>query len=729
MESMSLDTSLIASRILRKTFFSFLSNKYDAIPCFVAIINVIVTYFSVIYCFDFHHTVVYGVLFLNMLVFLVFFYIIIKDIYILRRDSKITNYGSRFRYRLVLLFTIAAVLPALLLGLFSSIAFKNAAEGWFDTKVEKAVNNAENVADAYLNEHNRNIRADIFATEADLQKTFVIEKTFDALWEQIKMQLLLRDLSSITLFNQSGYQAVHAHSQYQPFDINKNVTLSPADITKIYTQEPLITVDKVTYQITAFKILKLNDMNYILNITRPINSKAVQYNDETKQAVNDYNIIKKERHKSELGFGLIYVSFGILIIIFMVKAGQYFALQMTIPLDMLTLTALKIEAGDNTARCPVPLKIRDEIDRLAIAFNQMMDKLSTEKKLTDAVLKGVSTAVVCLDSSYNISLINQRALDIFKISRDHLVTLTDLSPDFDDFTDLLTELKTPKTLQKYNKLYRLTNGDKVNLHIRYRVYDMPIDTIRYIITIDDISELMRAQSAAAWQDIAQRIAHEIKNPLTPIALATEHIERKWGKEIQTNKEAFSETLAIIQKQVSHIKDTANSLAQFAKMPTPIFSRIDMYQIINDTIRLENLRTEGITFSLEQHDSIYISGDERLLSQALINIFKNASEAIHHHAIKNGKIDIFFQMHVSEIIITISDNGHGLPSNINPNDLFNPYVSTKDTGTGIGLAITNKIISDHHGTIYLQNNTDPETQIIKGCDVIIYLPLEILSKTL
>ncbi len=723
---MSLDSSFVGACNLRKTFLSFLANKYDAIPCFIAIINVIVTYFSVIYCFDYHHTVVYGVLFLNFLIFLAFFYIIIRDIYILRRDSKVTHYGSRFRYRLVLLFTIAAVLPVLLLGLFSSIAFKNAAEGWFDTKVETAVNNAQNVADAYLNEHNRNIRADIFATEADLQKTFAIEKTFDALWGQIKMQLLLRDLSSITLFNQSGYQAVHAHSQYQPFDINKNVTLSPSEIIKIYTQEPLITVDKLTHQLSAFKVLKLNDMDYILNITRPINSKAVQYNDETKQAVNDYNIIKKERHKSELGFGLIYVSFGLLIIIFMVKAGQYFALQMTIPLDMLTLTALKIEAGDNTARCPIPLKVRDEIDRLAIAFNQMMDKLSTEKKLTDAVLKGVSTGVVCLDSSCHISLINQRALDIFKISRDAIVRLTDLSPDFDDFTDVLTDLKTPKTSQKYNKLYRLINGDKVNLHIRYRVYDMPIDTIRYIITIDDISELMRAQSAAAWQDIAQRIAHEIKNPLTPIGLATEHIERKWGKEIQTNKEAFSETLAIIQKQVSHIKDTANSLAQFAKMPTPIFSKIDMYQIINDTIRLEALRTDDITFSLELHDSIYISGDERLLSQALINIFKNASEAIHYHGIKNGEIDIFFQTQLAEIIITIRDNGHGLPDNINPNDLFSPYVSTKDTGTGIGLAITNKIISDHHGTIYLQNYTAPETQIIQGCDVIIYLPLEIIS---
>lgn len=723
------DDSFIYTRNLHKTFLSFLYNQYYAMPCFIAILNVIITYFSVIYLFDVHENIVYGIFALNAVIFLVFFYIIIKDIYTLRRDSKVTHYGSRFRYRLVLLFTIAATLPVLLLGLFSSIAFKNAAEGWFDTKVETAVNNAQNVADAYLNEHNRNIRADIFATEADLQKTFIMEKTLDALWGQIRMQLLLRDLSSITIFNQSGHQVIHIRSNYQPFNTSENLRLSPSEIIQIYKQEPLIKIDKTTYRLTAFKILKLNDVDYILNITRPVNAEAVKYNDETKQAVNDYNIIKKERHKSELGFALIYISFGILIIIFMVKAGQYFALQMTIPLEMLTQTARKIEAGDDTARCPIPIKVRDEIDRLAIAFNQMIDKLSTEKKLTDAVLKGVSTGVVCLDNAQNISLINQRALDIFKIPSDTIKVLTDLSSDFAGFSQVLTDLHTLKTSQKYNKLYMLNNGDKVHLHIRYRVYDMPIDTIRYIITIDDISELMRAQSAAAWQDIAQRIAHEIKNPLTPIALATEHIERKWGKEISTNKESFSETLAIIQKQVSHIKDTADSLAHFAKMPTPIFTRIDIYHIIYETIRLESLRTSNIVFTLDSHDSIYISGDERLLSQALINIFKNASEAIDYHHVKNGIIHISFQMLAQEIIITIRDNGHGLPKDIPQHELFNPYVSTKNDGTGIGLAITSKIITDHHGKIYLQNYTDPETHNVIGCDVIIHLPLEIISRTL
>jgi two-component system nitrogen regulation sensor histidine kinase NtrY len=718
------ENSFIYARNFHKTFLDFLNNQYYAVPCFVAIFNVIVTYCSVIYFFDFYTNSVYYVLGFNSIIFFIFSYTIIKDIYVLRRDSKTTHYGSRFRYRLVLLFTIAAILPALLMGLFSSIAFRNAAQSWFDNKVETAVNNAQNVAEAYLNEHNRNIRADIFATQADLEKAFIIEQTLDSVGGQIRMQLLLRDLSSITIFNQSGQQIIDIHANYQTLNPKNARKLSPSEIIHIYKNEPLIKIDKKTHQLSAFKILKFNNVSYILNITRPVNNQAVQYNAETKKAVNDYNRIKKERDKSEIGFALIYISFGMMIIVFMVKAGQYFALQMTIPLEMLTLTALKIEAGDNTARCPHPFKIRDEIDRLSIAFNQMIDKLSNEKKLTDAVLRGVSTGVICLNDSYNISLINQRALDIFKKPHDKIHNLLDLSTDFNDFMGLLTQLDSPKISQKYNKLYTLFSGDKVHLHIRYRIHDDPINTIRYIITIDDVSELMRAQSAAAWQDIAQRIAHEIKNPLTPISLAAEHIERKWKKEITTNQESFTEMLGIIQTQVSHIKDTANSLAQFAKMSTPVFKRIDIYKIIYDTIRLESLRSNVVQFNLSPSDSLYISGDERLLSQALINIFKNASEAIEYNAIQNGNIHISFEVSDTQIIIYIVDNGGGLPKEIPPHELFNPYVSTKDNGTGIGLAITGKIITDHNGHITLQNHTDIDTHITIGTKVMIHLPLEI-----
>ncbi len=725
---MSHDTLFVYAQNFRKTLFDFLRNRHYAITFSIAILNIIITYVSVIHFLNIYKNIFYFILILNIIIFISFSYIIIKDIYILRRNSRKTHEGSRFRYRLVLLFTIAAILPVLLLGLFSSIAFRNAAKGWFDAKVETAVNNAQQVADAYVNEHTRNIRADIFATEADLEKTFILEQNPDAVWGQIKMHLLLRDLSSISIFNQSGQQVAYVRSQYHRLSPDI-ITLSPSEIVQIYRHEPLIKIDKKNYHLSAFKILKLNNINYILNITRPINSEAVRYNDETKQAVNDYNLIKQERHTSEIGFGLIYISFGIFIIVFMVKAGQYFALQMTLPLKMLTLTALKIEAGDDDARCPLPHKVRDEIDRLAIAFNQMLDKLSTEKKLTNAVLKGVSTGVICLNDTYDISLINQRALDIFKISHHTIKTLTDLSVNFKDFLNLLIESDNLKTTQKYNKLYTLNNGDKVHLHIRYHIHDAPINTIRYIITIDDVSELMRAQSAAAWQDIAQRIAHEIKNPLTPISLATEHIERKWSKEITNNKESFLETLAIIQRQVTHIKDTANSLSEFAKMPTPIFTKVDIYKIISDTISLESLRTSDVTFNLMAHDSVYISGDERLLSQLFINIFKNASEAIDTHHIKNGQIDILFRLENHHVIITIRDNGGGLPPEIPPHELFNPYVSTKDNGTGIGLAITGKIIHDHNGQIYLQNYTNNQTHDIIGCDVTIHLPLEINSKTL
>ncbi|MFT6071872.1 MAG: two-component system nitrogen regulation sensor histidine kinase NtrY [Alphaproteobacteria bacterium] len=724
---MDSDHSFIYTRNFSKTGINFLSDRSYAIPCLIALLNVIVTYFSVIYFLDHNKYTIYYISILNILIFISFSYHVIRHIYALRRTSKVTHYGSRFRYRLVLLFTIAAILPVLLLGLFSSIAFRNAAKGWFDVKVESAVNNAQYVADAYIKEHNNNIRADIFATEADLQKALTTVNAISDTERHLKMQLLLRDLSAIKIFNEAGQEVTAIYSDYYTQKNNHNQSLSVSQILNTHQNNPFIEVDTETYHIHAFKIVKFNKKFYILNITRPVNEKAVQYNNETKKAVSDYNIIKVERRKSELGFALIYISFGIFIIVFMVKAGQYFALQMTKPLEVLTLTAQQIEAGNENVRCPPPKKIRDEIDRLMVAFNQMIDKLSNEKKLTSAVLKGVSTGVVCLDNHYNISLINQRAMDIFKVDQASIKTLINLSPDFHDFITLLKQLDTPKATQKFNKLYLLNNGDKVHLHLRYAIHDAPMKMIRYIITIDDISELMRAQSTAAWQDIAQRIAHEIKNPLTPISLATEHIQRKWGKEIQTNKESFTDMLNIIQKQVSHILDTANSLSELAKMPPPIFTKIDIYQIIKDVINLEELRT-SITFSIDIYKPVFLSGDERLLSQVLINIFKNSAEAIEYHQIKNGIIDVLFQISEHSLKIIIRDNGKGLPKDIPRNTLFNPYVTTKEHGTGIGLAITGKIITDHNGKIDLQNYLDPETEMIIGTEVIIDLPLEIHNQT-
>lgn len=718
---MNKQSSFIYARNLKEVFLDFIKIRSYLIPCLVSLINVIITYWGVVYYLERNHNIIYGILGLNIVLIALFSYFIIKDIYVLKRDSKETYYGSRFRYRLIFLFTIAAVIPVLLLGLFSSIAFRNAAHDWFDAKVEKAVNNAQNVAEAYLNEHNRNMRADIFATKADLEKTLVNTNSVSAIWGQLRMQLLLRDLGMIALYDQTGSPIIAIKSHLQQSHIASDTPyLQPSEIIKVHQKNPLIQIDN-SYNLKAYKALRVNNQNYILHIKRPVNQKAVIYNDETKKAVNDYNIIKQEQTTSEIGFALIYVSFGILIIVFMVKAGQYFAHQLTRPLEILTKTALQIEAGDEMVRCPHPAKVRDEIDRLAIAFNQMVDTLSTEKKLTSAVLKGVTTGVICLDSEFKITLINQRALDIFKINDRQATELSELSSDFTGFTDILSLVKTPNLPQKHHKLYRLKNGDKVHLHMSYHLHDAPIQTIRYMITIDDVSELMRAQSAAAWQDIAQRIAHEIKNPLTPISLASERLERKWAKEIKTAPESFLETIAIIQTQVEHIQYTASSLSEFAKMPTPIFIKIDFYDLIKSVIQLENFRSDQVVFELSEHVPVYISGDERLLSQALINIFKNASEAILENQTADGHVHIRFLQEDDNVVIIIQDNGGGLPSEIPQHELFNPYVSTKDTGTGIGLAVTGKIIQDHGGKIYLQNAIDTETQEVTGTIVTIYLP--------
>jgi|GEM_PF-4352572 len=725
---MPIENSFIYARNLSQTGLSFIKDRFYALPFVIAALNVVITYSCVMYLFDTSKHIIYYVLGLNLVIFLLFASHIIYHIYMLRYTSRVTPYGSRFRYRLILLFTIAAILPVLLLGVFSSIAFRNAAKGWFDTKVERAVHNAQYVADAYIQEHHHNIRADIFATAVDFSKAFKVTQSFTGLEKNLKTQLLLRDLSSIKVFDNDGKKIIHIdalNDSQKKGDIQR---LMPAHLIKIQRQNPFIYVDTNTYQIHAFKRLLINQKYVILNIMRRVSDKAVRYDHQTKKAVSDYKIIKSERHKRELGYALIYISFGMLIIILMVKAGQYFALQMTRPLEMLTRTARDIEAGNESARYPSPTKVRDEIDRLMIAFNKMLDTLSHEKKLTNAVLKGVSTGVICLDHEYNVSLINQRAVDIFKVCQKDLHTLIDLTPDFRDFISLLRQLDLPqKSSEKardFNKLYLLNNGDKVHLHLRYAIHDSPLKMIRYIITIDDISELMRAQSTAVWQDIAQRIAHEIKNPLTPISLATEHIARKWGKEITSSPEKFTQTLEIIQTQVSHILDTANALSELAKMPSPVFEKINIMQILHEVVVLEKIRSPEINIYITDIDAIYLSGDKRLLSQIMINLLKNATEAMHENQSEIKKINIDINMNKDTLSIKIRDNGGGLPEDMPQKTLFTPYVTTKENGTGIGLAIVEKVMTDHNGTIQLANYYDDALEKIVGAEVTLNLPLEI-----
>lgn len=716
------------SRILQ----AFIRNRKYFLPVLLTITNSIITYFALTtkmidgFLGDkYGYTVLFG---LNIFFIFVLSYLIINHIYTLRKKAKEEKSGSRFHYRIVILFTLAALLPTLMVAGFSAITFKKAADGWFSQGVETAIYNAKSVAEAYLNEHHHNIRADSFATAADLKPILESDvSSLKDLFKQMQVQLLLRDLGQVIVYNENGDLIGAVHAPYHYNADKKTPNLYLADMLKSKQSPPFQDVDKTGRYVFALIPIYTQKGEYFLRIDRRINPQATIFQKKTDRAVSSYEFLKGRKHIAEIGFALIYISFGLAAVTFMVHTGLYFASQMTAPLEYLTNTVEKIEQGDSSASMPEPLVIQDEIDKLIVAFNRMTKTLSKQKqeliesntylsarkKIIETVLSGVSSGVLGISQNGEIKLFNKRVQEIFHIYTP-LINLASISNELLEWC-----MEQSETHKIYERDYQYTTiqGDTKSLHIKLWRDDILLSEerpIHIVLTIDDVTELVKAQSMSAWRDVARRIAHEIKNPLTPISLAAQRIERKWGRDISKDKEIFEGCIATILRQVEHIRETTDSFAHFAKMPTPQKQDFSLNNLLKEVMFLEKMRMSNIDYYLNLPDEkIIFNGDERLISQALINILKNASQSIaEKNTADKGEISITLTQENNNIIISVTDNGIGLPANIPSYKLFEPYITQSEEGTGLGLAITAKIITDHEGKITISNNDDNNGAIVK-----------------
>ncbi|MEM6603087.1 MAG: ATP-binding protein [Pseudomonadota bacterium] len=715
----------------------FFREKKYFLPCSLAIINAVITYAALTsddLAYLFNNPYGFKILFfLNGFFILLLLGLILGNIFGLRKKTKTHPDGSRFRYRLVVVFTLAALLPALMVAAFSAVTFKKAADGWFEAGVENAIYNAEAVSEAYIEEHNSNIKADSFATLSDLkgilsQRSFAVQD----LLKQMRFQLLLRDLEQLILYNENGQIIVFVQSPR--IKVRKPPSQLPMnDILQIKRDFPLTALDRDLMHVYALLPLNVSGRKFILRTDRRVNAKAVEFQKKTQNAVGTYDILKSRKRAAELGFALIYISFGLAAVTFMVYAGMFFATQMTRPLEKLTRTVQLLERGDPHARMPEPKYQHDEIDRLIVAFNRMATtlaeredeliesnkRLNARRRLNEAVLAGVSSGVIGISREGSIRLINDSAAKILNISYD-LGHLKEISAEF--YTQTKLFLDDESKVPEFDYTYTTPQGEARYLHVKLSACNVVTASqerqIDIVITFDDVTELVKAQSMAAWRDVARRIAHEIKNPLTPISLSVERIKRKWGKNIVESKDLFDECTDTILRQVDHIRQTADSFSGFAKTPTPIKCDLNVVQILRDVIFLEQMRCPEVTYLLEADENVVtICADERLLSQAIINIMKNSAEAIKQSGCERGEILAEIHVQKNQCHIQIRDNGTGLPEHIPSYKLFEPYVTEREEGTGLGLAITAKIITDHGGRISLAPRQDA-----RGAVTTLILPL-------
>ncbi len=694
----------------------------------------------------------------NCIFILLLIAVIGRKLYNLRSGVK-AHRQSRFGYRLAMLLSIASVAPALLIAVFSAVTIKISMESWFNKRVERAIYNADAVADAYLAEHTRNIRADILAAAADI-RIALIGGDLPDLMAALKFQALTRDLRYIGVFSEKGERLLYFSAP------GEEISLSLRDMARIrqkknakstaYFQPDIaLKADKtgVTALAPILPIGNKNEVHY-LYITRDVNPAAVRNREGAAGAVRGYELLKLKKHYAEVGFTLIYLSFCLSVTAFMIYAGVYFAHGASAPIEALTRAADRLRFGDPNPLLPEPKKIRDEIDRLISAFNGMSNELRQRErdllfareisedrgKLNEAVLFGVSSGVIALGGEGEIRSFNRVAQNLLENNQQETNKNHNLreicGAFFEAFLSLRERLPLINGLSSDERNFHFAECDVMRsraggagegkFQVRLTRCGKDHRDVDYVMTFDDVTELVKAQSAAAWRDIARRIAHEIKNPLTPISLAAERMRRKWGPQITEGKADFEECADAIIRQTENIRAMTDSFSKLAKSPNVHFAPEKLREIIREAVFLEQIRNPQFRFTIKDGadaEKIQVLADKRALSQAFTNLLKNAAESLGRRAAREkagyqGKVEIEIGTEQDRSIVRITDNGEGLPENIAPYLLFQPYVTGSETGTGIGLAVAESAFQEHKGGVSVTSRLDAE----KGAVVSVFLPL-------
>jgi two-component system nitrogen regulation sensor histidine kinase NtrY len=655
-------------------------------------------------------------------------------IYIQRRSGAA---GSRLQSRLVLTFGVLSVVPTVLVGVFSALFFHNGLQGWFSDKVRTAVHESLVVAEAYLKEHQQAVGADVLSLGQEMTRNwdmlFVSESRMNAF---LRQQTLQRGLSEAVIFNQTGNVLGRAGFTF---------SLQYEDVPmwaleKARRGEVALLTSGNDDRVRGLVRLDVSSPEEIfLYIGRFVDANVIGHIEQAQEAVQAYQALEIERWDFELTFTLVYILVSLLLLLAAMWLGLTLSNQLVQPISELIGAAEKAGEGDLSAKVRESA-YADEVSVLSRTFNRMMRQLAEQReslleanlqldqrrRFTEAVLTGVSAGVLGLDALGRIMTVNPPAAKLLGLDAESTIghPLAETAPDLDS---AFTEMRhaSGRSVQKPVTIRR--NGRECVLLLRVSSEYAGLDVIGYVLTFDDVTELQAAQRAAAWSDVARRIAHEIRNPLTPIQLSAERLKHKYEPQIGEGVEIFRACTDTIIRQVGDIRRLVDEFSSFARMPTPEFARENLNLLVQQAAVLQHTAYPGIVFeTVLPEPPVRIDCDRGLLAQAFTNILKNAIESIEERVKVRpdvaGRVRIAMEPAENRIRVVFHDNGLGLPEN-GRERLTDPYVTTRAKGTGLGLAIVKKIMEDHHGSLELADGTpwDDETAGESGLDTQADLP--------
>jgi two-component system nitrogen regulation sensor histidine kinase NtrY len=631
--------------------------------------------------------------------------------------------GSRLHVRLVVLFSLVAVTPTIIVAVFSYLFFSFGIEAWFSERVRTALSESQAVAEAYLHEHQQVIRADVLAMASDLNReAYTLNFNPQRLAQVVRTQAALRSLNEAEIFDTSG--RILARSG---FSLSLEFGLIPPWAMQVARSGDVAIVtgdndDRVR------ALVRLDQFpGAYLYIGRFVEAQVLNHMEQTQRAVAQYEQLEGQRSGFQVTFALVFLIIALLFLLAAVWFGINFATQMVEPIGMLIAAAERVRGGDLAARV-LEGRGDEEFASLSRAFNRMTTQLQNQQselieanhqlgqrsRFTETVLAGVSAGVIGLDQVGRLNLTNRSASLLLATELDHFIgqELSDVVPEMAELYD--TASRRPDRLAQ-SQIEIIRRGRSHVLLARIAAEQEEGEVKGYVVTFDEVTELLSAQRKAAWADVARRIAHEIKNPLTPIQLSAERLKRKYLREIQSDPETFSICTDTIIRHVEDIGRMVDEFSSFARMPAPTIKRENLLEICRQPVFLQRNAQTDIDFEIVASDpALAVACDARLVGQALTNLLKNAVESIQGRSgaegeLPRGHIVVRIQVDDGHAVVAIEDNGKGLPQHERER-LTEPYVTTRAKGTGLGLAIVKKIMEEHGGELVLEDR--PGGAIVK-----------------
>jgi two-component system nitrogen regulation sensor histidine kinase NtrY len=643
--------------------------------------------------------------------------IIVREVWQVLQARRRGRAAARLHVQIVSLFSVIAVLPAVVVAIVANVTIDRGFDRLFSGPTREVIQNSLSIARAYTQDHAQLIRGDILGMANDIaharplfdqdRGTFRELLTASAAARNLPAAMLIDKDRNVLESAQTGIQM--AFTTPAPEFLSNNV-----DDT-----EPQIAVfPEANYVAAVIKLRAFNDT--FLYVARLLDPHVVAQLAQTEASVAEYGDLEARRLGIQVNVALMFAVIALTILTASVLIGLNFANWLVAPIRRLMSAANMVSTGDLHVQVPVH-RSEGDLAQLGETFNKMTQELRTQRddlvnaselidsrrRFIEAVLSSASAGIIGVDASGSVGILNRSAEKLIGHAESETLDhpLSDVLPELDDMMKSARD-GTQRLVQGQITINR--DGHERNLSVRVSAEQTSQSRDSYIITLDDITELVSAQRTSAWADVARRIAHEIKNPLTPIQLSAERIRRKFGKVITEDKAIFEQCTDTIVRQVDDIRRMVDEFSRFARMPKPVIEGEDVADTVRQAVFLMRVGHPDVDIEAEiKEEPMRAKFDRRLISQALTNIIKNATEAIEAvpaAELGKGRIDVIAARENDDIVIDVIDNGIGLPK-VSRARLLEPYVTTREKGTGLGLAIVGRVLEDHGGKIELNDASD------------------------